>query len=95
MPEEAAPQHVAVTLPAALVNLFPGATRRVELQAATVAEAIAALDARWPGMRDRLCEPDRRLRRHVNVFVAGERASPATSLPPGAEVVVMMALVGG
>lgn len=95
MPDQAAPPTVAVTLPAALVSLFPGATRRVELPAATVAEAIAALDVRWPGMRDRLCEPSRRLRRHVNVFVAGERAGPATSLAPGAEVVIMMALVGG
>ena len=47
---------VAVTLPTLLVRLFPGSVRRVDLSAATVAEVIDALDARWPGMRDRLCE---------------------------------------
>ena len=86
---------VAVALPAALTNLFPGAPRRVELAAATVEEAIAALDARWPGMRDRLCDPTPAIRRHINVFVEGRRASLATRLGPGAEVLIMTAISGG
>jgi molybdopterin synthase sulfur carrier subunit len=69
------PPPVVVTLPNALASLFPGCGRRVELSAATVGEMIGALDARWPGMRDRLCDPTPRLRRHINVFVEGERAS--------------------
>ena len=68
----------SVTLPAALVSLFPGAERRVELAAGTVAEAIDALDARWPGMRDRLCDTRPGIRRNINVFVAGRRATLAT-----------------
>ncbi|MBY0330070.1 MAG: MoaD/ThiS family protein [Acetobacteraceae bacterium] len=85
-----------VLLPEALVRLFPGAPRRVELpDAATVAAAIAALDARWPGMRDRLCDGTPAIRRHINVFVAGERARLDTPLPPGAEVIVMTAVSGG
>ena len=48
---------VTITLPPALVRLFPGADRRLEVSATTVAEAIDALEARWPGMRDRLCDP--------------------------------------
>lgn len=86
---------VRVSLPAPLVNLFPGAEREVEVDATTVGEAIAALDARWPGMRDRLCEPTPRLRRQINVFVAGERAELETPLAPGMRVLVMTALVGG
>ena len=69
--------------------------RQVEVEAATVAEVIAALDARWPGMRDRLCDSTPRLRRQINVFVDGERATLETPLAPGARVIVMMAIVGG
>lgn len=63
--------------------------------AATVGEAIAALEARWPGMRDRLCDSTPAIRRHVNVFVAGEKARLDTALPPGAEMIVMTAVSGG
>jgi molybdopterin converting factor small subunit len=93
-PPLAPPPRVVVTLPAALVKLFPGSARRVEVGAATVGEAIDALDARWPGMRDRVCDSTPRVRRHVNVFVAGERATLATRLAPGAEVVVLLAVLG-
>jgi molybdopterin converting factor small subunit len=85
-----------VALPEALVRLFPGAPRRVELpDAATVGAAIAALDARWPGMRDRLCDGTPAVRRHINIFVGGEKAALATPLPPGAELIVMTAVSGG
>ena len=86
---------VVVTLPRALVNLFPGAARRVELSASTVGDAIDALDSRWPGMRDRVCDSTPAIRRHIDVFVEGERATLATRLAPGAEVIVMTAITGG
>jgi molybdopterin converting factor small subunit len=86
---------VSVTLPTLLLRLFPGAPRRLELPAATVAEVIDALDARWPGMRDRLCDSRPRIRRHINVFVGGERATLETRLPQGAEVIIMTAISGG
>jgi molybdopterin synthase sulfur carrier subunit len=86
---------VAVALPANLVRLFPGAVRRVELPAWTVGEMIDGLDARWPGMRDRLCDSRPALRRHINVFVEGRRAVLETRLAPGTEVVVLTAISGG
>jgi molybdopterin converting factor small subunit len=88
-------RSIVVTLPRALLSLFPGATRRVELAASTVDEALDALDARWPGMRDRLCDSRPAIRRHINVFVAGERATLATRLTPGSEVFVVTAITGG
>lgn len=91
----AEPPCVTVLLPEALLRLFPGATRRVELRAATVAEAVDALDARWPGMRDRLCEPTPRIRRHINVWVEGRRAALDTPLSPGTELTVLTAIRGG
>lgn len=88
-------RQVVVTLPAVLVKLFPGSVRRVEVSATTVAEAIDALDSRWPGMRDRLRDSTPRIRRHINVFVEGERATLKTPLAPGAEVIVLTAMSGG
>ncbi len=86
---------VRVSLPAALIALFPGAPRELELSAATIAEALGALDQRFPGMRDRLADSTPRIRRHINIFVNGERASLETPLAPGAEVLVMTAISGG
>lgn len=86
---------VTVTLPPPLLRLFPGAERRLELPAASVAEVIDALEARWPGMRDRLCDSSPRLRRQINVFVDGRKVDLATPLANGAEVVILLAIVGG
>jgi sulfur-carrier protein len=86
---------VVVMLPAALVRLFPGAVRRLELPAATVGELIDGLDARWPGMRDRLCDSSPRIRRHINVFVEGRRATLDTPLAPNVAVTIMTAISGG
>lgn len=98
MPNDgAAPDQpsVAVRLPAALVRLFPGAAPRLELPAATVRDLIDGLDARWPGMRDRLCDSRPAIRRHINVFVEGRRATLDTRLAPGTEVTVLTAISGG
>ena len=84
-----------VLLPQALVRLFPGAPREIEVAAADVAAAIAALEARWPGMADRLCDSTPAIRRHLNVFVDGERAALATPLRPDAEMLVTTAMSGG
>ena len=56
MSSEAFPRPVLVRLAPLLVTLFPDAERTVEISAGTVAEMIDALDARWPGMRDRICD---------------------------------------
>ncbi len=91
----ACPQPVTVALPSVLVSLFPGCERHLIVSAATVGEMIDALDARWPGMRDRLCDSTPRIRRHINIFVAAERATLDTPLAPGGEVLVMTAISGG
>lgn len=86
---------VVVRLPDGLLNLFLGADQRVELSASSVGEAIDALESRWPGMRDRLCDSRPSIRRHINVFVEGERASLKTRLAPGTEVIILTAISGG
>lgn len=84
-----------VHLPATLPPLFPGLPRHLELDAATVAEAIERLDERWPGLRDRLCEPGPVLRRHINVYVDRERGDLDTPLAAGSRLDVIAAVSGG
>ena len=84
-----------VMLPRSLAALFPGAPRRLDLDAATVADLVRALDGRWPGMWDRLCEPGPRIREHVNVFVDGQRVRLEAPLSAGSVVHVIPAVAGG
>ena len=86
---------VTVSLARALVVLFPGAPAEVQVEAASVREAIDALDRRWPGMRDRLCDTTPAVRRHINVFVDGRRARLETPLRPGLKIYVLTAISGG
>jgi molybdopterin converting factor small subunit len=85
----------SVHLPSTLPPLFPGLSRHLEIEAATVEEAIARLDERWPGLRDRLCEPGPALRRHINVYVDQERADLGTRLEPRSRLDVIAAISGG
>lgn len=86
---------VIVKLSPLLVDLFPGSTRRVDLDAGTVAEMVDALDQRWPGMGDRIRDSRPAIRKHINVFVDGSRVKLETALPPGAEVFILTAISGG
>jgi sulfur-carrier protein len=84
-----------VHLPGTLTPLFPGLPRRLDLEAATVGEAIDRLDAQWPGLRDRLCEPGPVLRRHIHVYVDRERANVDTTIEPRSRLDVIAAISGG
>ena len=86
---------VTVRLPGVLVDLFPGAPRRLEVPATTVRDMVDELDRRWPGMRDRICDSRPAIRKHMNVFVEGERVTLKTKLTPGIEVFVLTAISGG
>ncbi|PZQ16240.1 MAG: hypothetical protein DI565_08660 [Ancylobacter novellus] len=91
--EEPAP--AVVRLAPLLVTLFPAADRVVELRVSSVAEMVDALEARWPGMRDRICDSRPAIRRHINVFVDGRRAKLDAPLRAGADVFILTAVSGG
>lgn len=86
---------VTVRLPALLVDLFPGARRDVAVEAASMREVMEELDRLWPGMRDRLCDTRPAIRKHINIFVDGERVTLSAPLAPGATVWVLTAISGG
>jgi molybdopterin converting factor small subunit len=56
---------------------------------------MEALEARWPGVRDRLCDSTPRIRKHINVFVDGKRARLDTALRDGIKIYILTAISGG
>lgn len=84
-----------VHLPTTLTPLFAGLPRRVDVDAATVWEALEQLEAQWPGLRDRLVEEGPALRRHIHVYVDKERAGLDSPLEPRSRMDVIAAISGG
>jgi molybdopterin synthase sulfur carrier subunit len=72
---------------------------KVGASGATVGDVLADLDARFPGLKERVCDPDGEIRRFVNVFVNGENVrklqGAATPLKGGDEVGIIPAMAGG
>jgi molybdopterin converting factor small subunit len=75
-----------------------GRQARVEVDGATVGEALAALVADNPALEERLLE-DGKVRGYVNVFVDDEDIryldGEATVVPAGVEISIMPAVAGG
>jgi molybdopterin converting factor small subunit len=84
-----------VRLPGTLTPLFPGLPRRVEVEGATVLAAIDSLEVQWPGLRDRIVEEGPALRRHLHVYVDGERAGLDTAIAERSRLDVIAAISGG
>jgi molybdopterin converting factor small subunit len=84
-----------VHLPGTLTPLFVDLPRHVEVEAETVDQAIDRLDERWPGLRDRLCEPGPEIRTHIHFYVDQQRATLKTPLEPRSRVEVIAAISGG
>ena len=89
---------VSVRIPPQIGRVY-GAAPWEQVEATTVAEVIASLDDRFPGIGERLTEPGPRLRRWINVFVDGEdirfSSGLETPLRPDAEVYIVPAVAGG
>jgi molybdopterin converting factor small subunit len=84
-----------IHLPGTLTPLFADLPRHVEVDAATVDDAIDQLEQRWPGLRDRLCEPGPLIRSHIHFYVDRERAMLDTPLEQRSRVEVIAAISGG
>jgi sulfur-carrier protein len=84
-----------VHLPMTLMPLFPGLERRLDVDADTVDGLIDSLDVRWPGLRDRLCEPGPAIRMHIHVYVDGQRAGLEAPVDDRSRVDVIAAISGG
>ncbi len=89
---------VHVQIPGPLRPLTGGA-REVEVEAADVLSLVAALEARYRGVRERLLDGSGALNRHVRLFVNDEDVRAlqreATPLRPGDRVAIVPAIAGG
>jgi molybdopterin synthase sulfur carrier subunit len=66
-----------------------------ELEGATVIELLRALELRHPDMSGWILDERGRIRRHINVFVNGERRGAATAVRLGDRIEVVPAITGG
>jgi len=71
----------------------------VEVSAATVGDAIVALQSRYPGIQERLLDDTGAVRRFVNVYVNEEDIrflqNQKTQLKDGDEISIIPAIAGG
>ena len=72
-----------------------GGRAQHELEGATVVELVRALELRHPDMAGWILDERGLIRRHINVFVNGERGDEATAVRPGDRVDVLPAITGG
>ena len=89
---------VIIRIPTTLRPLTAGQPE-VEVDAGTVGEAIAALDAANPGFTSRILDESGALRRFVNVFVSDDDVrfldGLDTAVPEGGTVAIVPAVAGG
>jgi molybdopterin converting factor small subunit len=70
--------------------------REVEATGETLAELLAGLERRYPGLRFRMIDEQERMRPHIRFFVNGEQVFDlARSLRPVDSVQIVQALSGG
>jgi molybdopterin synthase sulfur carrier subunit len=88
---------IKVRIPTPLQKLTEG-RQEVECAAKTVAELVDVLEARYPGMKERLSEGGK-IRRFINIYVNDEDIrfinKEETSLKDGDTISIVPAIAGG
>ena len=89
---------ITVRIPTPLQRLTNG-QGEVSCDGKTVVELLGDLDRRYPGIKERICDQDGKLRRFVNVFVNEEDIrflqGDQTAVKDGDEVSIIPAIAGG
>ena len=89
---------VTVRIPTQLRSLS-GDAAEVEVEAATVAEALKALEAQHPGFGERLFDDKGELRRFVNIYLNGDDIRFLNQLnsqvKDGDDISIVPAIAGG
>ncbi len=87
-----------IRIPAAL-KYYVDNHSEMDLPAASVTEALAALAGRYPSVKFHLLDSDGKLRRHFTIFVNGvhvrELNGLDTALQPGDKIILLASAAGG
>jgi sulfur-carrier protein len=83
-----------ITLRQPLADLA-GGNRRIEVDAATVGEALRTLEATWPRTTGWILDEHGAVRRHVNVFLNGERVDASAVIDARDQIQVLPSITGG
>ena len=91
---------VTFWIPGPLTSLTGGRSHvKVPTSGSTLHDALEALFATYPGLRDRVLTEQREIRQHVNLFVGKNDARStgglATPLKDGTEISIIPAISGG
>jgi len=89
---------IHVRIPTALRRFTAGA-EEIGLGGNTIAAVFEDLERKYPGIKERLCDEQGRVRRFVNVYVNGDDIrfldSLETPVKDGDEVSIVPAIAGG
>ncbi len=89
---------VAVKVPT-ILRTYTGGASDVTVDGATLSDAIASLDAQFPGIGARVLDENGRLRRLVNVYVNDDDVrfleDLQTPTPDGTNISIIPAVAGG
>ena len=86
---------MVVAIPSQLRD-YTGGRAHVEARGATLAELLADLERRHPGIRFRMIDEQDAIRRHIKIFVNQEQARDLrAALAANDEVTIVGALSGG
>jgi molybdopterin synthase sulfur carrier subunit len=97
-PKEVSSMPVNVKVPTPLRKFTQG-SESVEGTGATVAALMEDLEKRYPGIRERICDDQGRVRRFVNLYVNGDDIrflqQLETKVKDGDEISIVPAIAGG
>lgn len=89
---------VKIRIPTPLRKLTNGQDE-VSAEGKTVKEIIDDMERHYPGLKERICEGDGKLRRFVNIYVNDEdirfKDNIDTRLKAGDEISIIPAIAGG
>ena len=89
---------VQVRIPTPL-RKFTDGQDTVEADGESITAVLADLDAKYPGLKDRICEADGSVRRFVNLYVNGDDIrfldNLSSIVKSGDEISIVPAIAGG
>jgi molybdopterin synthase sulfur carrier subunit len=88
--------HVRIPTP---LRRFTGGAEEVSVTGDTVAALVDDLERNHPGLKERICDEQGKVRRFVNIFVNGDDIrflnNLETAIKAGDEVSIVPAIAGG